>query len=298
MSRRKAGDAMRSFLLAGCLAYLPLGALADIVVTDFADREVRLEQPARRIVALAPHIVENVYSAGAGDRLVGAVAYSDYPETAKVIPRVGNFQSWSLEALVALRPDLVLLWSSGNGLDSLSSIESLGIPVFVTEPRKLGDISRSIRAIGKLAGTETASRTEAQRVDSILASLRAQYRRERPVSVFYQIWNDPLQTVNGEHLISQLIELCGGYNVFADAPSLAPKINLESVLARDPQVIVASGMDTARPEWLEDWRGYSSLKAVHNSALFFVPPDHLQRPTARVLLGAEQLCSQLATVRP
>lgn len=290
-----AGAKIQRLLIAGCLACLTNGTLADIVVRDFADREVRLQEPARRIVALAPHMVENVFSAGAGDRLVGAVDYSDYPEAAKSIPRIGNFQSWSLEALVALQPDLVLLWSSGNGLDAVSGLESLGITVFVTEPRQLTDISRSVRAIGKLAGTEAVSRTEALRIESELNSLQTQYARERPLSVFYQIWNDPLQTVNGDHLISQIIGLCGGYNVFADAPSLAPKINIESVLARNPEAIVASGMDTARPEWLDDWRGYTSLTAVRNDALFFVPPDYLQRPTARILLGAAQLCSQLST---
>ena len=271
-------------------------ATAEIVVRDFSDRQVRLEAPANRIVALSPHIAENVFSAGAGDKLVGTVSYSDYPEQAKNIPRVGNFQSWSLEALVALQPDLVLLWGSGNGMDTLATLERLGIPVFVSEPRQLADIPYTIRAIGKLAGTRATSETEAQRIELALAALAQKYQRQQPVSVFYQIWNEPLQTVNGQHLISQLINLCGGVNAFADATTLAPKINIESVLARDPDAIVASGMDTARPEWLNDWRAFDSLKAVRNDALFFVPPDHVQRPTARILLGANELCRQLATL--
>ena len=271
-------------------------ARAEIVVRDFSDREVRLAAPANRIVALSPHIAENVFSAGAGDKLVGTVSYSDYPEQAKNIPRVGNFQSWSLEALVALQPDLVLLWGSGNGMDTLATLERLGIPVFVSEPRRLADIPYTIRAIGKLAGTQATSESEAQRIELALAALQRQYRRQQPVSVFYQIWNEPLQTVNGQHLISQLMNLCGGVNAFADATTLAPKINIESVLARDPDAIVASGMDTARPEWLDNWRAYDSLQAVRNDALFFVPPDHVQRPTARILLGATALCRQLATL--
>lgn len=285
------------YVVAALLTVVAQTGLGDIVVRDFAGRDVRLAAPAQRIVALAPHITENVFSAGAGDRLVGAVAYSDYPEQAKAVPRVGNFQSWSLESLVALQPDLVLLWSSGNGIDTLPVFDRLGISVFVSEPRKLSDVADTIRKIGKLAGTRAVAEAEARRIEHTLATLGDEYRREQPVSVFYQIWNEPLQTVNGEHLISQLMALCGGYNVFADAPSLAPKINIESVLARDPDAIVASGMDTARPEWLDDWRGYPSLTAVRSNALFFIPPDQVQRPTARIMLGARELCQQLAMVK-
>jgi iron complex transport system substrate-binding protein len=287
-------------LLSATLSIVPTASAAEtpsaISVRDFQGREVNLAQPAQRIVALSPHIVENTFSAGAGDKLVGVVSYSDYPEQARHIERIGNFQSWSLEALIALQPDLVLLWGSGNGIDTLSTFERLGIPVFVSEPRQLKDIPYAIRAIGQLAGTSATSEVEAARIEQALAGLQQKFQREHSVSVFYQIWNEPLQTVNGQHLISQMIELCGGHNVFADAVTLAPRINIESVLGRDPDVIVASGMDTARPEWLDHWRGYTSLKAVRNNALFFIPPDHVQRPTARIVLGARELCDKLATV--
>lgn len=270
---------------------------AEISVTDFAERTVTLQSPARRIVALAPHIVENTFSAGAGDRLVGVVSHSDYPEAAQRIARVGSYQSWSLEAIVKLKPDLVLMWSSGNGMKTLPALERLGLNVYVSEPRQMQDIPATIRAIGKLAATQTSSEQEAQRIDNNLAELAAQYRAENPVSVFYQVWHAPLQTLNGDHLISDVIELCGGYNVFSDAASLAPKINIESVLRRNPEAIVASGMDAARPEWLDRWKAYPSLTAVRNDALFFVHPDHIQRPTARILLGARVLCEQLASMR-
>ncbi len=283
-------------LLLGALLLIP-GARAQPTAVDSAGRTVRLEQPAQRIVALAPHIVENVFSAGAGDRLVGVVDYSDYPEAARRIPRVGNFQSWSPEAIVALRPDLVLLWGSGNGAARLAQLEQLGIPVYVSELRKLQDVPASIRAIAALAGTSATGEASAQHIEQSFAQLRAQYARREPVSVFYQIWNEPLQTVNGEHMISQVIELCGGRNVFADAPSLAPRVSLEALLARNPDAIVASGMDEARPEWLDEWRSWEGLKAVQGDALFYVPPDHLQRPTARLLLGAGELCRQLAQLR-
>lgn len=272
---------------------LPAAALE---VTDFAGRTVTLERPAERIVALAPHTVENAFSAGAGDKLVGAVSHSDYPAAASDIPRVGSYQAWSLESIIAQKPDLVLMWGSGNGLDDLPTLERLGIPVYVSEPRRLEEIPRTLRAIGQLAGTAAVAEQRAREFEEELARLRAEYGREEPVSVFYEVWNTPLQTLNGEHYVSDVIALCGGRNIFSDASYLAPKINVEAVLERDPQAILASGMGAARPEWLDDWLQYPHLQAVRNRALFFIHPDLLQRPTTRLLQGARQMCEQLASV--
>lgn len=268
-----------------------------ITVQDFAGREVTLEQPAKRIVALAPHIVENLFSAGAGDKLVGVVSYSNYPQDAQKIPEVGTYNAFSLEQILALQPNLVVMWGSGNGMQTLSKLEELGIPVYVSELRHLSDVPQSIRKLSQLAGTTSVGEAEASRIETELESLQSRYSGGRSLGVFYQIWNDPLQTVNGEHLISELISLCGGHNVFGDARSLAPRISVESVLLRDPDAIVASGMGEARPEWLDQWRAYPSLTAVTGDALFFINPDHVQRPTARILLGAQRLCQQLDQVR-
>jgi iron complex transport system substrate-binding protein len=287
---------MKKLGLALLLCAIALSAQA-LTVQDFAGRAVTLEQPARRIVALAPDIVENLFSAGAGDRLVGAVSYSNYPQQAQQLPEVGSYNAFSLEQILALHPDLVVMWGSGNGMQTLSKLEGLGIPVYVSELRKLSDVPESIRRLGQLAGTSSIAEVEARRIESELESLRNNYGGRRSLGVFYQIWNDPLQTVNGEHLISEVIALCGGHNVFGDASALAPRISVESVLLRDPDAIVASGMGEARPEWLDQWRAYPSLKAVAGDALFFINPDHLQRPTARILLGARRLCQQLDQIR-
>ncbi len=273
---------------------LSLKASAQILVTDFQNRDVRLNQPAQRIIALAPHIVENVFSAGAGDKLVGVVAYSNFPDEARKIEQVGNFQSWSLEKIITLKPDLVLLWGSGNNASNLKNLERMGLPVYVSELRRLEDIPRTIRAIGMLADTSDTSELEAQRFETQLTKLKKQYLQPQPVSVFYQIWNEPLQTVNGQHMISDLISLCGGENIFSDVPLLAPRISIEAVLQKNPDAIVASGMGEARPEWLDDWRRFPSLTAVENEQLFYIPPDHLQRPTMRLLLGAQSLCEKLS----
>ncbi|MFK8050127.1 MAG: cobalamin-binding protein [Halioglobus sp.] len=284
-------------LIAIVLCFISASAQAEVTAVDLQGRTVVLSTPAKRVVALAPHIVENAYSAGAGDKLVGVVSYSNYPASAKRIKNVGNYQSWSLEAIVALEPDLILMWGSGNGLGALATLERLGIPIFISDPAKLEDIPYTIRAIGRLAGTEQVSEPEAVRLEGEIAGLRDTYASKMPLSIFYQVWDHPLQTLNGEHIISGVMNLCGGYNVFADAVSLAPKIGLESVLHRNPNAIVASGMGASRPDWLDDWKRYPSLYAVKNNGLFFVHPDHIQRPTARIAMGAKALCEQLDTLR-
>jgi iron complex transport system substrate-binding protein len=266
-------------------------------IEDFAGRIVTLATPAQRIVALAPHSVENLYSAGAGDKLVGAVSFSNFPAAARQLPEVGSYNAYSLEAIASLQPDLIVMWGSGNGMQTLEKLELLGIPVFVSEPRELEDIPRVIRQLGQLAGSTQTSEAEARRIEAGLQALHSNFNARPAVTVFYEIWNQPLQTINGDHLISQVIELCGGRNIFADVSTLAPRVNIEAVLARAPQVIIASGMSEARPEWLDDWRRYPSLPAARNDALFFIDPDQLQRPTARVLLGARTLCEQLQSVR-
>ncbi|ACR14465.1 cobalamin-binding protein [Teredinibacter turnerae] len=268
-----------------------------ITVTDYNGDKVSLQQPARRIIALAPHIVENLYSAGAGQYLVGAVDYCDYPPQAKAITRVGSISSHSIEAILAQQPDLVIAWNSGYGGKIIGKLRALGIPVYASNPLQLEDVARSIRDYGKLANTTAVAEKAAQTFLARLQGLRDQYTDHQRLTVLYEVWNSPLQTLNGEHIISDVIALCGGQNVFADAPVIAPKISLESVLSRNPDVIVASGMGEERPEWLDDWRKWPSLKAVQNNHLFFIPPDIIQRHTARILQGVNEMCVHLENAR-
>lgn len=266
-------------------------------VIDSSGRKVSLEEPAQRIVGLAPHIVENLFSAGAGDKIVGVVSYSDYPPRAIGIQKVGSAYAWSLESVIALDPDLVVLWGSGNGMAALPQLERLGLEVYVSEPRELADIAGSIRDFGTLAGTAQTAEKNARKLEREIDRLQARYSQLAALRVFYQIWNQPLQTINGDHMISHVISLCGGRNIFADEPQLAPRVSLETILQMDPDVIVASGMDESRPEWLDDWLQYRSLQAVNTGALLHIHPDIIQRPTARIASGAAQLCRKLDTVR-
>lgn len=280
------------------LAILPLNPVqAEIQVTDGKGRTVVLERPATIVVSLAPHITEVVFAAGAGEYLVGTVSYSDYPEAARALPRVGSYNSISLESLLALRPELVLAWGTGNGEELVSRLESLGLTVYVDESRTIEDVATSLRKVGRLTGKSATADVVADKFSQKLSYLRSAYSQQQPVDVYYQIWDEPLLTLNGDHLISDVIRLCGGRNVFAESIPLVSRISVESVIRKDPQVIVASGMDEARPEWLDSWRRWDSMLAVENDQLYFIPPDLLQRHTPRILQGAEILCAQLQQAR-
>ncbi len=289
---------MRRLSIALLLILLAAGtARADIEVADDLGQTLRLARPAARIVSLAPHITELLFAAGAGERVVGAVQYSDYPEAAKKVARVGSYTAVDMEKVIALKPDLVVAWKSGNRDAHLDKLRGLGIPVFVNEPRRIDDVAKSLARLGRLAGSEAAGEAAAQAFRKRHAALAARYSARPPVRMFYEAWNRPLMTVNGEHLISDVIRLCAGDNVFAKLPVLAPVIDTEAVLATQPEVIVASGMGEARPEWLDDWRQWTKLPAVARGNLFFIPPDQIQRHTPRILDGAERLCGQLDEAR-
>lgn len=274
-----------------------LPAQAQILIRDDAGNELSLPGPARRIVSLAPHITETLFAAGAGERIVGAVAHSDYPLAARKLPVVGGYNNIDIEAVIALRPDLVIAWQSGNRNAHLDRITALGIPVYVNEALSIEGVARSLEAFGRLAGTDTSAREAARHFRGRATELAARYRDRPPVRMFYQIWNTPLMTVNGEHLISDVMRLCGGQNVFADLPMLAPRISVEAVLAADPEAIVASGMNATRPEWLDQWRRWPGLAANAHGNLYFIDPDLIQRHTPRILDGASLLCDILDAVR-
>lgn len=274
-----------------------VAAHAEIIVTDDTGATVRLAAPATRIVSLAPHITEALFAAGAGERIVGTVEYSDYPDAAKAIRRVGGYSKLDLEAVAALKPDLIIGWRSGNAGAHLDKLRSLGMPIYVTQPDRIEDIARSIEHYGRLAGSGAVADAVAQGFRARLAQLRARYGGRSPVRIFYQVWRSPLTTVSDKQIISDAIRLCGGKNVFGDLVGLAPNVSVEAVLASNPEAIVASGMGEERPEWLDDWRRWTQVTAVARGNLFFVPPSIIQRHTPRLLDGTERLCEHLETAR-
>ena len=270
---------------------------AEIQVRDDYGHDTRLAAPARRIVSLSPHLTEILYAAGAGERLVGAVEFSDFPPAARALPRVGNDAAIDLEAVLALRPDLVVAWPNAGTARAVDRLDELGLHVFRSEPRELDDIPRTLERLGRLAGTGEAARDAAEAFRARARALRSRYSKRPTVRVFYQVWDRPMVTVNGAHIISKVMQVCGGENVFAELPAIAPEIDREAVLRANPQVIVASGPGRGRPAWLDQWRAFPGLAAVAQGHLYAIPPDLIQRHTPRILQGAEHLCTLLDRAR-
>jgi iron complex transport system substrate-binding protein len=262
-----------------------------VEVRDDYGHKVALDSPARRIVSLAPHLTELLFAAGAGSTVVGVLAHSDFPREAERLPRVGSEAAIDLEAVLALKPELVVAWPNAGSRRAVDRLAELGVPVFRSEPRELDQIATTLERFGVLAGTEAEARRAAQAFRSRERELRLRYSARRQVRVFYQVWDRPLVTVNGEHVISKVIELCGGENVFASAPLIAPEVNREAVLAVNPEAIVTSGAS------LERWKSFPGLAAVTKGHLYSIPADLMQRHTPRLLDGAERLCALLERVR-
>lgn len=288
---------MLKIVMAAVLLAAARFAGAEISVIDDSGATVRLSQPARRIISLAPHITETLFAVGAGERVVGVVDYSDYPEAAKKIRRVGSYASVDLETVLALQPDLVIGWQTGNAVAQIEKMRLLGIAVYLSQPNRIEDIARALDSFGQLTGNSEAGKNAASRFRQRLDGLRSRYGTKPAVRTFYQIWKQPLMTVGSQQIIADAIKVCGGDNIFSALPLMAPTVTVESVVVANPEVIVASGMDEARPEWLDDWRRWASMTAIVRDNLFFVPPDLIQRHTPRLLDGTEQLCQHLDTAR-
>ena len=269
-------------------------ARAGIVVRDDDGHQIALIHPARRIVALSPQLVELADAAGAGQRLIASVRGADWPDSARSLPRVGDAFAINLEAVVALKPDLILAWRSGTPPRQVDALRRLGIPVYWSQTDSLQGIASTVQRIGELAGTTHAAAHWARAFDARLAVQRARYAHQPPVRVFYQVWPDPLMTVGGPQLLNQVITLCGGVNPFATLPVLAPSVSREAVIAADPELIVAASRNRAA---LDAWMQYGQISAVRHRQLLLLDPQLLPRMGARVLDGVAQLCAAIAHTR-
>lgn len=278
----------------GCL--IAFAHAEPVVIADDRGVALRLAAPAARIVTLAPHLAEIAHAAGAGEKLVGVALYSDFPEPVRHLPRVGDAARVDLEHILALKPDLVLAWKSGNQAADIARLEQLGLIVFVSEPVRLSDISRAIRGVGALAGTRVAAERAAASLESEIAGLQKRYSGKTALRVFYEIWHRPLLTVNGAHMISDVLRLCGGVNVFADLPMLTPAVSVEALLAAGPEVIVGGGSAVDAKKFAEQWQN-APVRALREIPLVHVPPDQIQRATPRIAAGARAICAGLERVR-
>ena len=248
-----------------------------------------------RIVSLAPNLTEIAYAAGAGAALVGTVEYSDYPEAARGLPRVGDGWRIDLEQVLALRPDIVLAWSSGTPARTIEQLRATGLHVVEVPTFRLADVPAALRLVGEMAGTRPVAEAAAARFDGEMQRLRRQHAGARPVRVFIEIDDDPLFTVNGRHIISEVAGLCGGRNVFAGLPQIAPQVDVEAVLASDPDAILSTDDTIADPRAL--WLAWPQLRAVRLGTIYSLPSDTVTRASPRLVQGAADLCAALDATR-
>jgi len=268
---------------------------AGITVRDDVGNDVHLAQAARRIVSLSPHTTELLYAAGAGQYVIGVSNYSNYPPAALQVASVGRIGAVDIEKILTLKPDLVLTWHSGNSATQLQKLRAFGLPVFESQPADYAMIASSLERLATLSGTEAEGNKAAANFRARWQTLSQTYRDRKQVSVFYQIWGQPLMTLNGKHMASTVLRTCGGNNVFGALPQLAPTVSLEAVIAADPDAILAP--DDAKDHPLDNWRRFGKLKAVAADTLFTVNADWFNRPGPRILDATEEVCKILDTVR-
>ena len=282
-----------------CLTALLLGLPISLsahpveVIDDNGDT-VALSAPAQRIISLAPSMTELLFSLGAGEQIKGVVAYSNHPPAARELPVVAQHDRLDLESILALQPDLVVAWRSGNPRAALQQLRDLGITVYVAEPVIMDDIARQLERLGELTGhAETGQQLASDFRSQLQEITSGTAPGTEPVRVFYQVWHQPVISVGGAELINDMIRSCGGVNIFADLPP-GPTVDIESVLLRNPELIIASGSsNNERPEWLDRWRRWPDLSATFGDHLYHIPPDLVQRHSLRALQGLRQICQYI-----
>lgn len=287
----------KRLLAALCLALPGAASVAAITVVDDAGQRVTLAAPARRIISMAPHITELLFAAGGGERIVGAINFSDYPEAAKKIPLVGSDAQIDMERVIALKPDLLIVWQSGNTGRQLEQLGKLGIPVFHSEPARLDQVADSLTRFGSLLGTDKVAAAAAAQFRASIASLGARYGKRPPVRVFYQIWDKPIFTLSSKHIINDAIHLCGGENVFAGLKVVAPSVSTEAVLQANPEAIFGGDQHDPNDAGIGIWTPYRSLLAVERGNLFRLEGELLTRPGPRIAQGVAQLCEKIELAR-
>lgn len=282
---------MRLLILLSIL--LQAGSLQAREFIDARGQAVQLEKPAQRIVVLAPNLAENLAAIGGVERLVGRVAHTDYPPEVSALPLVGDYQQFNLEAILSLKPDLVLAWQEGNPEAQLQTLEAMGLRVFRLSSRSITDISDNLLQLGRLTGLETGAARAADAFSARLERLKPP-AGPRP-RLFYLLWNDPLLSVSRVTLIGEAIEFCGATNPFAERPEAIPQLSVEAVIAAKPDLIVST--NEVSDDWRQRWHSWQQIPAVARQQMYTLEADHLHRATPRFLAGLEELCSAVQAAR-
>ena len=250
-----------------------------------------------RIIALAPHIVENLFAIGAGDNIVGTVDYADYPSEAQSIERIGGYYGISLEKVLALKPDLVIAWKSGNQSEDLAQIERLGIKVYLSNPTTIAGVADELLTFGEFTGNIEQSQQAASAFTQKLNAIIKSQQDKKNITGFYQLWAEPMMTVGKNTWISQLIETCHVSNVFAQSVTDYPQISIENVIVTKPQVIIIPDEKSKTPQPVVNWQKWPEVPAVKNDQFISVNADLLHRFTPRMLDGLADMCDKIDASR-
>jgi iron complex transport system substrate-binding protein len=270
-------------------------AMANAFTAQDDDRNsIELAGPAQRIVSLAPGATAMLFAAGAGTRVVGTSAYSDEPAAAQKIERIGDAQSFDLERILALHPDVVVVWTGGTSLTQIARLRRVGLRIYQHHVTRLEQIPESLRRLGVLTGTQTQAASAADELARRIAALKDQYRRPVAASVFIQVWDRPLYTVGRDEILTDVIHLCGYRSVYEDLSDVSPAVTIESVLARDPDIILALNSDRgSAQDWLMQWHAFSSLKAVRTGRVVSWSDPRLTGIGPSEVDAAQSLCQAL-----
>lgn len=288
------------FFFLGCLGY---ALISQAAVAVGSTKQMKGPQ---RVMTLAPNLTEFVFEVGAGHTLVGTVDTSNYPEAAKKVPRVGDYQHLDVERIVSLKPDLILVWRHGNSSREVAQLEAMGLRLVFLEPQRLEDIPLTLAKVGALLGKEAQAQARANELQSELTALRARYANAASVNVFFQVWSQPLMTVNTQHFISDMLALCGGKNLFGALPTLVPQLSVEAVVAANPEVMLTTRVSQLNDSaWQRDprdasfamWQPFSKLTAVQRRWMYTLSADLISRQGPRMIQGAQAVCAAFDQVR-
>lgn len=252
-------------------------------------------KPAERIVSLAPHATEIAYAAGLGDKLVAVSDHSDFPPEAAELEKVANYQGIKIERIIALQPDLILAWPSGNPARELEKLKQFGFNIYYSQSRSLDDIATNIEQLSQYAADPSVGMNSAKQFRQALSTLKQRYHTDIPVRYFYQLSEQPIITVAQNNWPSEVFRFCGGENVFEHSSAPYPQVSTEQVIVKQPEVIFTSEHAIKNGNMWQDWT--EQLAAVRHRHIWQLNSDWLNRPTPRTLRAIEQVCNHLETVR-
>lgn len=255
------------------------------------------DETHQRIISLAPHITEMLYSIGVGDRIVATMSHSDFPEAAKKLPIVGNYARLNIEKIMAYEPDLIIAWKTGNPSDDLARLTTLGFTIVYSDPKTLTDVAKEIKHLGKYTATVKKAAFIAEQYQFELNALRATYSKKAPVNVFYELWSHPLTTISQNAWPQQHLNICGANNPFSKGLADYPQIGLEQVLAAKPQLIIQPISNGEPNKNTVNWRQWQNIPAVKHNQIIMPNSDTLHRMTPRLLPELKKLCEKIDETR-